>query len=245
VAYYSVRLRNKENEWSATELEAMGLVYAMRHWSRYLRVQRFTAITDHQALLWLLLQPAKTANGRILHWISDLLEFDFVVYHQWQTHLDADTIVSSASDLPPRYPDSTDIADPVTGPVDTGALATLSQQLRYQGTFMEITLALLDKLQTDQPTGPVSGFLRLLLDAAGETDADNRSQRLQEARDLLPKCFPMHSDPTSGPIPLVAPHADTSPTLDCGSSFLMASTTEFEEYEPFNEDAHDHSDTEA
>ena len=67
VAYYSVRLWKGESAWSATELEAMGLVYAIRHWAKYLQVQPFTAIVDHHALVWLVTQPAKTANGRILH----------------------------------------------------------------------------------------------------------------------------------------------------------------------------------
>ena len=67
VSYFSCRLRKGEHAWSATELEAMGLVYAIRHWSPYLKIQKFTAIVDHHALLWLVTRPAKTANGRILH----------------------------------------------------------------------------------------------------------------------------------------------------------------------------------
>ena len=38
VSYYSCRLRKGEKAWSATELEAVGLVYAIRQWSPYPRV---------------------------------------------------------------------------------------------------------------------------------------------------------------------------------------------------------------
>ena len=71
-AYYSYRLKAGERTRCATELEAMGLIYSIRHWSKYLRVQAFGAIVDHHALLYLVTQPAKTSNVRLLNWISDL-----------------------------------------------------------------------------------------------------------------------------------------------------------------------------
>ena len=116
VAYFSCRLRKGETSWSATELEAMGLVYAIRYWSPYLKVQKFTAVVDHHALIWLVTRPAKTANGRILHWISDLQEYHFDIIHKaGAKHIDADAIsrLLHYSDLPQRYPDSDDIVPPI------------------------------------------------------------------------------------------------------------------------------------
>jgi hypothetical protein len=122
VAYFSCKLRKGETAWSATELEAMALVYAIRHWSPYLKVQKFTCVVDHHALIWLVTRPPKTANGRILHWISDLAEYHFDIIHRsGKEHLDADAVsrLLCHTDLPERYPDASDLVDAITGPVTT------------------------------------------------------------------------------------------------------------------------------
>ena len=120
VSYFSCRLRKSEHAWSATELEAMGLVYAIRYWSSYLKVQKFTAIVDHHALIWLVTRPAKTANGRILHWISDLQEYHFDLIHRaGSQHLDADAIsrLLHYSDIAQIHQDSSDQVEPANGQV--------------------------------------------------------------------------------------------------------------------------------
>ena len=66
------------------------------------------------------LTPPKTANGRILHWISDLTEYHFDIIHRsGKAHLDADAVsrLLCYSDLPQRYPDASDLVDPISGPV--------------------------------------------------------------------------------------------------------------------------------
>ena len=63
VAYYSNKLTEVERAHSATELEAMSLVMAIRHWAPYLRIAKFTAVVDHHALIFLITKPAKTNNG--------------------------------------------------------------------------------------------------------------------------------------------------------------------------------------
>jgi RNase H-like domain found in reverse transcriptase len=93
VAYYFYKLKEGERTRCATELEAIALVYAIRHWSRYLRVQEFTAIVDHHALLHLVTQPAKTSNVRLLNWISDLYNYRFNIrYRKGTKHMDADAV---------------------------------------------------------------------------------------------------------------------------------------------------------
>ena len=138
VSYFSCRLRKGETSWSATELEAMGLVYAIRYWSPYLKVQKFTAVVDHHALIWLVTRPAKTANGRILHWISDLQEYTFDIIHRaGAKHLDADAIsrLLQYSDLPQRYPDSSDQVTPVTGTVTNEMLVDVYKQMVQQRDY--------------------------------------------------------------------------------------------------------------
>ena len=138
VSYFSCRLRKGEQSWSATELEAMGLVYAIRYWSSYLKVQKFTAVVDHHALIWLVIRPAKTANGRILHWISDLQEYTFDIVHRaGAQHLDADAIsrLLHYSDLPQRFPDSTDLLEPVTGTVTNESLVEAYRHMIQQRDY--------------------------------------------------------------------------------------------------------------
>ena len=91
VAYHSTRLTEAERAHSATDLEAMASVYAIRHWSPYLRLSKFTAVVDQHALIWLVTRPARTSNGRILHWIADLMEYHFDIVHRaGKLHVDAD-----------------------------------------------------------------------------------------------------------------------------------------------------------
>ena len=72
----------------------MSLGMSIRHWAPYLRIAKFTAVVDHHALVFLITKTAKTNNGRIIHWISDLLEFLFDVVHRaGKLHLDADAVL--------------------------------------------------------------------------------------------------------------------------------------------------------
>ena len=154
VAYFSCRLRKGETSWSATELEAMGLVYAIRYWSPYLKVQKFTAVVDHHALIWLVTRPAKTANGRILHWISDLQEYHFDIIHKAGIkHIDADAIsrLLHYSDLPQRYPDSNDIVPPVDSPVTAEDNVKLYKQM-IEARDYYLYLTSKTKLGTDGET---------------------------------------------------------------------------------------------
>ena len=48
---------------------------------------------DHHALVWLVTRPARTSNGRILHWIADLMEYHFDIVHRaGKLHVDADAV---------------------------------------------------------------------------------------------------------------------------------------------------------
>jgi hypothetical protein len=148
VAYYSYRLKEGERTRCATELEAMALVYAIKHWSPYLRIQEFTAIVDHHALLYLVTQPAKTQNVRILNWISELHAYRFNIYHRsGKKHLDADAIsrLMQYQDLDIHDAmDTTDGIPPVNGPATTEDILNLhkilglyKEQLEYLRTQLE------------------------------------------------------------------------------------------------------------
>ena len=77
IAYCSRSFTTAEAKYSVTEQECLGCIYAMKEFRAYLYGRRFTLITDHQALRWLLSRKEQT--GRIQRWLWELLEFDFEV----------------------------------------------------------------------------------------------------------------------------------------------------------------------
>jgi hypothetical protein len=193
VSYYSVRLRGRENEWSASELEAMGLVYAIRHWSTYLKVQKFTAVVDHSALVWLVNRPAKTANGRILHWISDLLEYHFDIIHRaGNLHIDADAIsrLFRQQDMPAQQRDGTDQEPLIEGPFTEDDARVLSNKVKYLGEFVSIVHDLITVKRSQVSTPSMRAMLGLLLKVA-EAEGGEKHQMAELARDTFKRMFPM------------------------------------------------------
>ena len=54
VAYYSRKLIEREQNYTATEIELLGVVEAVRHFSMYLLGKAFQLVTDYRALVHLL-----------------------------------------------------------------------------------------------------------------------------------------------------------------------------------------------
>ncbi len=50
VEYFSQNLGQAQENWSATDLEYLAIVEAVRHFDGYLRERPFTIYTDHQVL---------------------------------------------------------------------------------------------------------------------------------------------------------------------------------------------------
>ena len=53
VCFFSRQLRGTEKNYSAMEIEALGVVEAVEHWAHFLYGQRFEVLTDHRALCYL------------------------------------------------------------------------------------------------------------------------------------------------------------------------------------------------
>ena len=94
VQYWSKALSDSERRYSATELECMAVAKAVVHWGHYLRGPvNFEVVTDHYALVYMMVTATKSRNGRLETYIRELQDYNFTVTHRRGIfHLDADAV---------------------------------------------------------------------------------------------------------------------------------------------------------
>ncbi len=74
VTYASRTLQSREQNYGVTELEALGVVWAVRHFRPYLLGHHCTVYTDHEALKSLLNTPQP--SGKLARWGMSIQELD-------------------------------------------------------------------------------------------------------------------------------------------------------------------------
>ena len=83
VAYASRMLKGAELHYSITEKEALGVVFGIKHFRVYLYGKKFTIITDHAALSWMMnLRDFKGLNPRVIRWTILVQSYMFDVIHR-------------------------------------------------------------------------------------------------------------------------------------------------------------------
>ena len=91
MAFYSRKLKPRERQYGATELEGLAVVDAVEHFSAYLIGQGYTIVTDHKALTFL--HSAKHLNARLARWALRLQTFSFNVrYRPGRDNANADAL---------------------------------------------------------------------------------------------------------------------------------------------------------
>ncbi|KAE9086185.1 hypothetical protein PF006_g26080 [Phytophthora fragariae] len=91
VAYASTVNSTTEANYGITELECLAVVWAIKFFRPYIYGRRFTIITDHSALKWLMTGPNLT--GKLHRWALTLQELDFdVQYRPGATNVVADAL---------------------------------------------------------------------------------------------------------------------------------------------------------
>ena len=80
ICYASRVLRPNERKWSATELEAFAVVWALETFRVYVEGSPTLVRTDHSPLLWLRNNAGKSA--RIARWVLRLQDFAFDLQHR-------------------------------------------------------------------------------------------------------------------------------------------------------------------
>ena len=79
ISYCSRSLSDREKNYSATEKEALAVIFAVEHFRVYLLGRQFTLVTDHSALQWLHTVEPK---GRLARWVMTLQEYSFIIKHR-------------------------------------------------------------------------------------------------------------------------------------------------------------------
>ena len=79
-AYASRLLKGAELHYGITDKECLAVLWAVKHFRVYLYGSRFTVITDHSALTWLM--SLNEPTGRLARWSLYLQTFTFEVIHR-------------------------------------------------------------------------------------------------------------------------------------------------------------------
>ena len=81
IQYASRKMTSAERKYSACEREALAVIFALKTFRVYLlSTQRFTLITDHQALQYAV--KKKDIHGRLKRWIDFLAEYEFEIKYR-------------------------------------------------------------------------------------------------------------------------------------------------------------------
>ena len=91
IAYNGRGLNEAEKNYSTTEREALALVEGIKKFQPYLFGRKFTVVTDHSSLRWLM--NVKDATGRLARWSLLLQQYDFDIVHRpGKEHSNADSL---------------------------------------------------------------------------------------------------------------------------------------------------------
>jgi hypothetical protein len=112
IVYLSRALTQQERNYSATEREALAVIYCLEKLRPYIEGLHVDIITDHFSLVWLF--NLKNPTGRLARWISRFQQFDFTIIHRKGSHHhlpDALSRINLLDDDPNALCDFSDIKD--------------------------------------------------------------------------------------------------------------------------------------
>lgn len=91
ICFYSRTLNKAEYNYSTTKKELLAIVDSVKHFRPYLFGQRFTIITDHKPLTWLM--NCKDPSSRLMRWRLKLMEYDYQIrYKPGKVNTNADAL---------------------------------------------------------------------------------------------------------------------------------------------------------
>lgn len=91
ICYASRQLNNSERNYSATELELLAVIWAVKYFRCYLTGVHFTLVTDHSAIRYLL--SLKDSTSRLTRWALKLQQYNYTVVHKpGSKHVNVDAL---------------------------------------------------------------------------------------------------------------------------------------------------------
>ena len=79
ISFASRACKGAESNWSARELETLGIVWSVEHFREFLYGKAFVLQSDHHSLQWLL--ELKHPQGKFARWIEKLSEYELKVVY--------------------------------------------------------------------------------------------------------------------------------------------------------------------
>ena len=106
IYYASCKLNRAQENYSATERECFGIIWAIKKFRHYLIGSEFLVQTDHHGLCWLM--SIRDPSGRLCRWSLLLQEYRFkIIYKSGKTHQNVDIL--SRNPLEEEAPNCDDI----------------------------------------------------------------------------------------------------------------------------------------
>ena len=91
IAFASRSLNKAEKNYSTTEKELLAIVWGVRYFQPYLYGTKFTVVTDHKPLTWIM--SVKHPGSRLLRWRIKLKEYDYeIVFKKGVFNMNADAL---------------------------------------------------------------------------------------------------------------------------------------------------------
>jgi hypothetical protein len=150
VACISRSLNKHEKNYSSYEGEMLACVWAIKTLRSFLYGVKFTVVTDHQPLTWLM--STQELSGKHARWALSLMDYDFVIQHRpGQLHQNAD--------VPSRFPRANS-NDGTGARLDPDAVdLSLASPTSPSSSFRSVLMSAIDSAQYEafvQPTASAS-----------------------------------------------------------------------------------------
>jgi hypothetical protein len=150
VACISRSLNKHEKNYSSYEGEMLACVWAIKTLRSFLYGVKFTVVTDHQPLTWLM--STQELSGKHARWALSLMDYDFVIQHRpGQLHQNAD--------VPSRFPRANS-NDGTGARLDPDAVdLSLTSPTSPSSSFRSVLMSAIDSAQYEafvQPTASAS-----------------------------------------------------------------------------------------
>lgn len=84
IAYFSKLFSKAERNYSTTERELLSVLESIKHFRGYLDGTKFTIVTDHIALKWLM--TLDNPSGRLARWSTLISQYNFDIIHRKGIH---------------------------------------------------------------------------------------------------------------------------------------------------------------